>query len=578
MAKPIIPDPYAGNILAHHLGPILSREQALARLTFLPAIPGDMSSVPRQIRLHMLMAVRDFHLPSLEGARVLQTTDLVIRQGYRYRDPMAAASWGVVSDDSLTQLRPRAPAMAGVVVGHSGVGKTVAIQKAFDCYPSQVIVHEKFPKLIGPHYQMVHQSVDVPPSGRAVDLAANLMISWDHDVARALPDVPLFAFLSATSTAKWLLSPEVDEYLHKTLFPKAVTLAQLHAELEGVGVRFWLGQGTLTRQQLDEQYDGPKPCLHGSDAHKPETIGVLDQQRICWIKGDLSFESLRQTCLEPEERVLLGHEPRRGSLQSHTIHTITVTGASWLTKPTIPLNPGLVAVIGARGSGKTALADLVAAGGFALSPHMKKESFVARAQEHLAKCNVELVWENGESTGNEVIHADMEDLLDEPHVQYLSQQFVAELCNAEDANNPLNAEIERVIFNAHPRNERMGASNFAELLDHQLEGSHQKRRRHQDTLRKASSDLTAERVRKAGLAALVKERGDKDKALQQDKRDRTSLIPKGNEERAKRLEEATQAAEQRRQLVERAQRRVQTLSHLESRSSGHVRPTTGSIR
>jgi hypothetical protein len=190
MAKPIIPDPYAGNILVRHLGPILSREQALRRLTFLPTVPGDMSSVPTQIRLHLLMVVRDFHLPSLEGARVLETTDLVIRQSYRYRDPMAAATWSVVSNDPLAQLRPRAPAMAGVVVGHSGVGKTVAIHKAFDCYPSQVIVHENFPRLMGPHYQMVHQSVDVPPSGKAVDLAANLMISWDDDVAKALPDVP----------------------------------------------------------------------------------------------------------------------------------------------------------------------------------------------------------------------------------------------------------------------------------------------------------------------------------------------------------------------------------------------------
>jgi hypothetical protein len=70
-------------------------------------------------------------------------------------------------------------------------------------------------------------------------------------------------------------------------------------------------------------------------------------------------------------------------------------------------------------------------------------------------------------------------------------------------------------------------------------------------------------VRKSGLAALIKEREDKFKALQQDKRDRTMLIPKGNEGRARRLEEVTQAAEQKRQLVERAQRRLQTISHLE---------------
>lgn len=187
MAKLNLADPYAGNILTRDLGPILAREQALAKLRLVPAVPGDMSGVPKHLRLHMLMVVRDLHLPSLEGARVLETTDLVIRQGYRYRDPAAAATWAVVSNEPLAALRPRAPAMAAVVVGHSGVGKTVAIHKAFDCYGSGVIVHETFPRLKGSHYQMVHLSVDVPASGRAVDLAANLMIAWDDAVARVLP-------------------------------------------------------------------------------------------------------------------------------------------------------------------------------------------------------------------------------------------------------------------------------------------------------------------------------------------------------------------------------------------------------
>jgi hypothetical protein len=183
-------DPYEGNILVQNLGPILSREEALRRLTFLPPVPGDISGVAKQIRLHLLMSVRDFHLPSLEGARILQTTDLVIRNSYRYRDPMAAATWGVISNDPLAILRPRAPAMAGAAVGHSGTGKTVAIQKSFDCYPNQLIVHDEFPRLKGLHYQMVHLSVDVPPSGRGVDLAANTMFAWDEAVARALPSQP----------------------------------------------------------------------------------------------------------------------------------------------------------------------------------------------------------------------------------------------------------------------------------------------------------------------------------------------------------------------------------------------------
>lgn len=188
MAEAKWTDPYQGNILTQDLGPILSREQALAKLRYVPPPPGDMTGVPKAIRLHMLMVVRDFHLPSLEGARVLETTDLVIRQGYRYRDPAAAATWAMVSNDPMAALRPRAPAMAAVVVGHSGVGKTVAIHKAFDCYGRQVIEHKSFPRLKGDHYQMVHLSVDVPPSGRAVDLAANLMMSWDDAVAAAFPE------------------------------------------------------------------------------------------------------------------------------------------------------------------------------------------------------------------------------------------------------------------------------------------------------------------------------------------------------------------------------------------------------
>ena len=187
MAKLNLVDPYSGNILTQNLGPILSREQALTTLRLFPRVPVDMNGVPKHVRLHMLAEVRDLHVPSLEGARVLETTDLLVRQGYRYRDPAAAATWAIVSNDPLAALRARAPALVAVVSGHPGVGKTVAIHKAFDCYGPQVIVHETFPRLNGSHYQMVHMSADVPASGRSVDLSANMMISWDDAVARALP-------------------------------------------------------------------------------------------------------------------------------------------------------------------------------------------------------------------------------------------------------------------------------------------------------------------------------------------------------------------------------------------------------
>lgn len=47
-------------------------------------------------------------------------------------------------------------------------------------YPQQVIHHGTFPRLIGGHKQVTWLSINVPPSGRAADLATDLMREWDR--------------------------------------------------------------------------------------------------------------------------------------------------------------------------------------------------------------------------------------------------------------------------------------------------------------------------------------------------------------------------------------------------------------
>ena len=79
-------------------------------------------------------------------------------------------------------------------------------------------------------------------------------------------------------------------------------------------VDFWLGRRAASLDDLEAKWGGMKPCLHGSDAHELARVGEPDCARYSWIKGDLSFESLRQACIEPEDRVHIGLEPPRGSL------------------------------------------------------------------------------------------------------------------------------------------------------------------------------------------------------------------------------------------------------------------------
>lgn len=325
---------------------------------------------------------------------------------------------------------------------------------------------------------------------------------------------------------------------------------------------FWLGEGAASVDELEREYGGSKPCLHGSDAHSAEKVGVPDGERYCWIKGDLAFESLRQACIEPKERVAIGSAQPRSSLPNQTIGSLSVTDAPWLTEGTIRINPGLVAVIGARGSGKTALADLIAAGGLALSPHLNDKSFILRARQHLGSSEALLRWENGETTGNGLARTDLEEILDFPHVQYLSQQFVDQLCSAERMDDALVSEIERVIFDAHPIEDRMGSGSFSELLDARLDSSREKRGQYAEALRRASASIAEESAKKASLKAMEKERDDRKNVTHKDRADMKSLVAKGSEERAKRLEAVSQAAEAKRLQVEEAKSRLLALGRL----------------
>ena len=180
-------DPYAGNILNQGLGRILTRGEVLTHLTFLPPIPQEIAGIPKHIRVHLLMRLRDLHIASLEGAKLHQTVDLMIRESYRYRDPMSPQTWGIIGGEALVHKTPRAPAMAAVGVGHSGTGKTESALRSCNSYPTPVITHPSFPKVIGAHYQVVYQSVDVPSSGRSEDLAANLMNTWEATLFKHAP-------------------------------------------------------------------------------------------------------------------------------------------------------------------------------------------------------------------------------------------------------------------------------------------------------------------------------------------------------------------------------------------------------
>jgi hypothetical protein len=66
-------DPYEGNVLTSGLGTIMSIPEILRRTPIFLCLPCSMGDIPRHVRLHLLMRMRDLHIPPLEERRVHQT-------------------------------------------------------------------------------------------------------------------------------------------------------------------------------------------------------------------------------------------------------------------------------------------------------------------------------------------------------------------------------------------------------------------------------------------------------------------------------------------------------------------------
>jgi hypothetical protein len=290
---------------------------------------------------------------------------------------------------------------------------------------------------------------------------------------------------------------------------------------------FWLGRRSVTEDELRGRYGGLKPCMHGSDAHEERTVGVPDGDRYSWVKGALEFDTLRQACIDPGGRAFVGAEPPVNATLSQVIATVEVTGARWVkTPPTLALNPGLVAIIGARGSGKTALADMIALGCDATSERLSQASFLTRARELLHGASVLLRWQAGDQSERSLDGSDESFSAEYPRARYLSQQFVEELCSAQGMTDALMREIERVIFEAHPLSDRDGAVSFDELLEMRTTRFRDARDREEDALSDLSERIGTELEKEKLVTGLKKQIDEKTKLIAGYTNDRAKLVAK----------------------------------------------------
>lgn len=235
----------------------------------------------------------------------------------------------------------------------------------------------------------------------------------------------------------------------------------------------------------------PRLPVSGSDAHRfsgtpgdnnNRGYGDFPSSRITWIKADPTWFGLLQAIKEPEKRCHIGGQPPKlekiTSNKTFYIDRTTLTkrpGSTlsdrWFDGVSIPINPDLVSIIGNKGSGKSALADVIALLGNSQQTKyfsfLKTDRFRGKSGEPARQFNGRLEWLAGDPCEA--------NLADDPQsgavelVRYIPQGRFEALCNEHVAgkSDAFERELRGVIFSHIPLEDRPGALDFEQLTEAQ---------------------------------------------------------------------------------------------------------------
>lgn len=257
------------------------------------------------------------------------------------------------------------------------------------------------------------------------------------------------------------------------------------------------------RSEDKEEATKPKPVISGCDAHSfsdlDEKLGQVVSNandgivhEPTWIKADLTYEGLKQIIFEPRNRVYIGAEPiierRVRENKTRYIESLHITGidgykpeqhGTWFCSETILLGKELVAIIGNKGSGKSAVTDII---GLLGNSHNQstKCSLGQKPEELFSFLNTDkflkggcaknfegtLNWYEGEPE-HKLLDAEVSMHLPE-RVKYLPQKYLERIC-ANIADDEFRATLNEVIFRYVKPQDQHGKTNLDELIQYRTQ-------------------------------------------------------------------------------------------------------------
>lgn len=236
------------------------------------------------------------------------------------------------------------------------------------------------------------------------------------------------------------------------------------------------------KEETAEEFCGLKPCFWGSDAHKYDDMFKPAFDRYCWIKSDVTFEGLKQVLINPVDRIFIGKENKAlnyiNTNKSRIIKNIEIkknnkakNSFKWFDT-NIPLNPYMISIIGNKGSGKSALSDIIAylcnSKNVGHASFLHNDRFKKQPENYAGDYRAKITWLDDDSNEKE----DLSVELDEENIelaQFLPQKFIEDICSGID--NKFQIEIENVIFSYMELSDKEGCADLKQLISKKTEGN-----------------------------------------------------------------------------------------------------------
>ena len=279
------------------------------------------------------------------------------------------------------------------------------------------------------------------------------------------------------------------------------------------------------RAEDKTEHTEPKPVLSGCDAHSlselDERLGqvVSDSSsgivlEPTWIKSDLTFEGLKQIIFEPRNRVFIGAEPEiERRVREHktryiqSLHMTCTEGyrqdqhGAWFCDEQIVLGKELVAIIGNKGSGKSAVTDIIGLLGNShnqtsrgMSGRREEELFSFLNKDKFLKGGCAghfqgvLHWYEGEPD-RKLLDAQVAPHLPEK-VEYLPQKYLERIC-ANIADDEFRATLNEVIFRYVKPQDQHGKTNLDDLIRYRTQQAEEDIAQKKQALHQANGEVVS---------------------------------------------------------------------------------------